>query len=104
MGGRVQEDHATLPIGRDRGRLTGGTRGYTPSYAAPTEETVRGFSGVRLLVADEAARVSDALHFLIRPMLAVSGGRMVCLTTPFDSASHASSRSAREFCRSSERM
>ena len=48
-----------------------------------TEETVRGFSGVRLLVVDEAARVDDPLYFSIRPMLAVSGGRMVCLTTPF---------------------
>ncbi|KAA0250324.1 MAG: terminase [Acidobacteria bacterium] len=48
-----------------------------------TEETVRGFSGVRLLIVDEAARVADPLYFAIRPMLAVSGGRMVCLTTPF---------------------
>jgi hypothetical protein len=48
-----------------------------------TEETVRGFSGVTLLIVDEAARVSDQLYFAIRPMLAVSGGRMVCLTTPF---------------------
>jgi hypothetical protein len=48
-----------------------------------TEETVRGFSGVSLLVVDEAARVPDPLYFAIRPMLAVSGGRMVCLTTPF---------------------
>ncbi len=48
-----------------------------------TEETVRGFSGVRLLVVDEAARVDDPLYFSIRPTLAVSGGRMVCLTTPF---------------------
>jgi Terminase large subunit, T4likevirus-type, N-terminal len=47
-----------------------------------TEETVRGFSGVRLLVVDEAARVDDPLYYAIRPMLAVSGGRMVCLTTP----------------------
>jgi hypothetical protein len=48
-----------------------------------TEETVRGFSGVNLLIVDEAARVPDPLYFSIRPMLAVSGGRMVCLTTPF---------------------
>ena len=48
-----------------------------------TEETVRGFSGVRLLVVDEAARVDDPLYYAIRPMLAISGGRMVCLTTPF---------------------
>jgi len=48
-----------------------------------TESTVRGFSGVSLLVVDEASRVPDPLYFSIRPMLAVSGGRMVCLSTPF---------------------
>jgi len=48
-----------------------------------TEGTVRGFSGVRLIIVDEAARVDDPLYYSIRPMLAVSGGRMVCLTTPF---------------------
>ncbi len=42
------------------------------------EETIRGFSGVRLLVVDEAARVPDALYFSVRPMLAVSGGRLIC--------------------------
>lgn len=48
-----------------------------------TEETVRGFSGVRLLVVDEAARVDDPLYYAIRPMLVVSGGRLICLTTPW---------------------
>jgi hypothetical protein len=48
-----------------------------------TEETIRGYSGARLLVIDEAARVDDGLYFAVRPMLAVSRGRMVCLTTPF---------------------
>jgi len=47
------------------------------------ETTVRGYSGVRLLVVDEAARVPDDLYFSIRPMLAVSGGRIACLSTPF---------------------
>lgn len=47
------------------------------------EQTVRGFSGVTLLVVDEAARVPDALYYSIRPMLAVSGGRIVLLSTPF---------------------
>ena len=47
------------------------------------EETVRSYSGVRLLVIDEAARVPDALYYSMRPMLAVSGGKLVCLTTPF---------------------
>lgn len=48
-----------------------------------TEKTVRGFSGVDLLVIDEAARVADDLYLSVRPMLAVSGGRLVALTTPW---------------------
>ncbi len=47
------------------------------------EETVRGFSGVSLLAVDEAARVPDPLYYSVRPMLAVSGGRLVALSTPF---------------------
>jgi hypothetical protein len=66
------------------------------------EETVRSFSGVDLLVIDEAARVPDDLYRAVRPMLAVSAskhlaapgraqtlngkassGRLVCLSTPF---------------------
>jgi hypothetical protein len=48
-----------------------------------TEKTVRGFSGVDLLIVDEAARVADELYFAVRPMLAVSGGRLLVLSTPF---------------------
>ncbi len=48
-----------------------------------SEATIRGYSGVRLLIVDEAARVDDALYYAVRPMLAVSGGRLVMLTTPF---------------------
>ncbi len=47
------------------------------------EGTVRGFSKVGLLVVDEASRVEDSLYRAIRPMLAVSGGRIVVLSTPF---------------------
>jgi len=38
------------------------------------EETIRCFSGVRMLVIDEAARVPDDLYRAVRPMLAVSRG------------------------------
>jgi hypothetical protein len=48
-----------------------------------SERTVRGFSGVDLLIVDEAARVDDALVYSIRPMLAVSGGRLLMLSTPY---------------------
>jgi hypothetical protein len=48
-----------------------------------TEKTVRGFSGVDLLIVDEAARVADELYYAVRPMLAVSGGSLMLLSTPF---------------------
>jgi hypothetical protein len=48
-----------------------------------SERTVRGFSGVDLLIVDEAARVDDALVHSIRPMLAVSGGSIMLLSTPY---------------------
>jgi hypothetical protein len=47
------------------------------------EATIRGFSGVSLLIIDEASRVEDALYQSVRPMLAVSGGRIILLSTPF---------------------
>jgi hypothetical protein len=46
------------------------------------EGTIRGFSNVALLVFDEAAWVEDELYFAARPMLAVSGGRLLALSTP----------------------
>jgi hypothetical protein len=47
------------------------------------EATLRGYSGAALLVIDEAARVPDALYCAVRPMLAVSRGRLIALSTPF---------------------
>jgi hypothetical protein len=47
------------------------------------ERNVRCFSGVAMLIIDEAARVADALYCSVRPMLAVSHGRLVALSTPF---------------------
>lgn len=47
------------------------------------EETIRGFSAVDLLIIDEAARVADDLYSAVRPMLAVSGGRLIGLSTPW---------------------
>ena len=47
------------------------------------EGTIRGFSGVRLILVDEASRVADALYTSVRPMLAVSGGRIGLLSTPY---------------------
>lgn len=45
-------------------------------------DTIRGYSSVRLLVIDEAAVVPDDLYHTVRPMLAVSRGRLVLMSTP----------------------
>lgn len=48
-----------------------------------SEATVRSYAKVALLIIDEAARVPDELYAALRPMLAVGGGRLVLLSTPF---------------------
>jgi len=53
-----------------------------------SEATIRGFSSVSLLVEDEASRVSDDIFVASAPMLAVSNGRCVLLSTPFGKAGH----------------
>ena len=61
-------------------RLTNGSR----IVSLPGKEgTVRGYSAVSLLCIDEASRVPDELYMACRPMLAVSGGRLVAMSTPF---------------------
>jgi Terminase large subunit, T4likevirus-type, N-terminal len=47
-----------------------------------TEKTIRGYSSVSLLLLDEAALVSDDLYRSVRPMMAVSNGRLIALSTP----------------------
>jgi hypothetical protein len=47
------------------------------------DATIRGFSAVSLLIVDEASRVPDELYRGVRPMLAVSGGRVVLLSSPY---------------------
>jgi hypothetical protein len=46
-------------------------------------EGVVGYSGVAMIVIDEASKVTDELYYLVRPMLAVSQGSLVCLSTPY---------------------
>lgn len=43
--------------------------------------TVRGFSGPRLVILDEAAFIEDELYHAVTPML-TAGGRLVALSTP----------------------
>jgi hypothetical protein len=53
-----------------------------------SEGTVRGYSSVNLIIEDEAARVSDDLYRALRPMLAVSGGSIILMSTPFGKRGH----------------
>ena len=53
-----------------------------------TGETVRGFSAPDLIVEDEAAFVEDSFYRAVRPMLAVSGGRLILLSTPYGKRGH----------------
>jgi hypothetical protein len=53
-----------------------------------SEATIRGFSGVNLIIGDEASRVSDDLYRTVRPMLAVSNGKLILMSTPFGKRGH----------------
>jgi len=53
-----------------------------------SEKTIRGFSAPDLVIEDESARVDDETHQALRPMLAVSAGRMILLSTPFGRRGH----------------
>ena len=76
LGGRV----ATKAESALRLELANGSR----IVSRPGKEhTVRGYSGVDLIAIDEAARVPNDLYLSVRPMLAVSGGRLIALSTPF---------------------
>ena len=53
-----------------------------------SEKTIRGISAVTLFIEDEASRVDDLLYRSIRPMLAVSKGRLILMSTPWGAAGH----------------
>lgn len=61
--------------------LTSGAR--VVALPGETDRTIKGFSAPGLIVIDEAARVSDVVFFALRPMLAVSRGTLICLSTPW---------------------
>ena len=53
-----------------------------------SEKTARSFSAVTLLLEDEASRVADPLYNSVRPMLSVSNGRHILMSTPFGKQGH----------------
>jgi Terminase large subunit, T4likevirus-type, N-terminal len=53
-----------------------------------SNSTIRGFSAVSLIIIDEAAFVPDELYLSVRPMLIISKGRLLMLSTPFGKRGH----------------
>jgi len=53
-----------------------------------SEANIRGFSAVSLVIEDEASRVDDALYRAVRPMLAVSSGKLMLMSTPWGKRGH----------------
>lgn len=75
LGSNASENESTISV-----TLGNGSR----IVSLPGKEaTIRGFSDVALLAIDEAARVDEDLYVAVRPMLAVSGGRLIALSTPY---------------------
>jgi hypothetical protein len=69
----VEENKLSLQI-ENGGRLA----------SLPVDEAnMRGYSNVSLIIEDEASGVSDYLYYVVRPMLSVSAGRLILLSTPF---------------------
>ncbi len=53
-----------------------------------TGATIRGYSAPRLVIEDEASRADDDLYYALRPMLAVGGGRLILMSTPWGKRGH----------------
>jgi hypothetical protein len=47
-----------------------------------SEQTIRGYSSVSLIIYDEAARIADETFVACKPMVSVSNGKIICLSTP----------------------
>jgi hypothetical protein len=50
--------------------------------------TVRGYSNVNLILEDEAAQVADEFYNAMLPMLTVSKGQIILMSTPFGKRGH----------------
>jgi len=53
-----------------------------------SEGTIRGYSGADLIIEDEASFVTDDVYKAIRPMLAVSNGKLILMSTPCGKRGH----------------
>jgi len=83
--GRLAEKPKTLEENSQSLQLENGSR----IVSLPSNEaTTRGYSSATLIIEDEAARVEDGLYRSLRPTLAVSGGRLILMSTPHGMQGH----------------
>jgi hypothetical protein len=76
----IRDDEVAIADGQLSMELANGSR----IISLPgSPDTIVGYSAISLLILDEAARIKDDLYALVRPMLAVGGGRLIALSTPF---------------------
>lgn len=68
--------------GHNRMSLLLPNRARVVGLPGSSADRIRGFSNIKLLVLDEAARLKDESYHAARPMLAASGGDLWALTTP----------------------
>ena len=73
----------TVPLLEDNRLSMRVARGGRIVSLPGSERTIRGHSAVTLLVEDEASRVEDVLHYSVMPMLAVTQGRLLLMSTPW---------------------
>lgn len=71
-----------VPLEEDN-RLSAELRNGSRIISLPGDaRTIRGYSAPRVVICDEAGYIEDGLFVAIRPMLAVSQGRLCLLSTP----------------------
>jgi hypothetical protein len=83
---KVVDGYAALgrpvPIEEDNATTLALANGSRVVCLPGSPATIRGYSGPRLVVVDEAAMARDDLFVAVAPMLAVSRGRLALLSTP----------------------
>lgn len=77
---RIPNPKDAITDSSHRLELINGSRIITLSGQRP--DSIRGYSGVTLLIVDEASQVLEESYDVARPMLAVSDGRIILLSTP----------------------
>jgi len=89
---KVEEEFSKLnvkPELKEHNRLSMAFKDGSRIISLPSKEAnIRGYSNAALIIEDEAARVSDELYYAVRPMLAVSGGKIILMSTPFGKRGH----------------